>query len=288
MARVSSRDTSPVRNSPSPPPPAGLGIEIEFTPGASKLIIPVDVCGHPADLLIDTGAGPVALTRRFLDRTGISREGEATTVSHAQGTSDATLFKLDRVDLSGMEARGVDGVQIESADRNGQLDGLLGMDYLKHFRVDHDGPSGSFKLLQRGNLPPVETRPSSFCVNFAPGTKLLALPLTIGGQTGRFLLDTGADAMVLSTDFARRAGLLPPVDQFEANMQGAFGARQGVARVDPDITLGHLTLEQIPTAVTQAPPPAGLDGMIGMSFLCNFRMQLDVGDGRLVLTPHGA
>jgi len=102
---------------------------------------------------------------------------------------------------------------------------------------------------------------------------------SVNGSAVRFLVDTGATAVTLSTEFARRAGLDPreakPVLVLTAN--GRVMGRQ--LRLDR-VAVGGLVLHQVDAIVQDG---LGDQALLGPSFLSRTDLRRE-GD-RLVLSP---
>jgi len=98
---------------------------------------------------------------------------------------------------------------------------------------------------------------------------------TIGGQRALFVVDTLLDEIVLDRDFARKAGVL-----------GVGGANEGVL---PELTLGRLTVRNIPIHLGQAMQIGTLkpEGAIGLKFLMHYDFALDYRHSRLVFRRAG-
>lgn len=101
-----------------------------------------------------------------------------------------------------------------------------------------------------------------------------ALPLfdvTINGQTGRFVLDTGTGDCLLDSAFARRAGVAPgPYDQ--ASFAGGQLGHWLLARID-SLTLGGSRFEHLPAMIAPLDESfhhvtdANVDGIVGANLL---------------------
>ena len=128
-------------------------------------------------------------------------------------------------------------------------------------------------VLARRDQVPLETRGSVLIVEASINQRV----------TGRFLLDTGASVCVVSKDTADEAGLSGRKDGQKIQMTTASGARVeatlGEAR---RIDVGNMVARDVPVAVAPIPFP-GLSGVIGLSFLRNFKYSIDHQRGVLQL-----
>lgn len=94
--------------------------------------------GYPVNFLVDTGASSIAISSKEAKRLGINYKlnGKPTWVSTASGVEKAMSVSIDRVTISGVTIRSVDGLVIEGEEPTTPL---LGMSYLKRFKIINDG-----------------------------------------------------------------------------------------------------------------------------------------------------
>jgi aspartyl protease family protein len=109
-------------------------------------------------------------------------------------------------------------------------------------------------------------------------------PLFNGKHRGKFIVDTGASAVVISRQFADKLGLnltqAPTVQVLTAN--GPTTAQVAMAQ---SIELQGARARGVTVHVSSNLPP-DLDGLLGLSFLARFEMKLDAKTGRLELSEH--
>lgn len=86
----------------------------------------------------------------------------------------------------------------------------------------------------------------------------------VNGATVRFLVDSGASAVVLTRADAQRAGIMASTGEFTAEARGA----NGVVKLKPvmiaRIAIGPVAAEGVEGAIAEAGPPISL---LGQSFL---------------------
>ncbi len=94
--------------------------------------------GYPVNFLVDTGASSIAMSSKQAKRLGINYklDGKPTWVSTASGVERAVTVSIDRVTISGITIRSVEGLVIEGSEPSITL---LGMSYLTHFKIINDG-----------------------------------------------------------------------------------------------------------------------------------------------------
>jgi clan AA aspartic protease (TIGR02281 family) len=114
----------------------------------------------------------------------------------------------------------------------------------------------------------------------------------INGRTrARLLLDTGATTVSISEDLARRAGIsTESLPRFPVRL--ADGETIDVPPVLlSSVQVGESKVNQVPAVVLPRAPGPGVDGLLGMSFLRHYLVELDPANGKLVLksfNPGGA
>jgi aspartyl protease family protein len=92
------------------------------------------------------------------------------------------------------------------------------------------------------------------------------LEAAVNGSAVRFLVDTGATLVTLTTEDARAAGLIDSDLRFTERMSTANGVVQ-MARVTlREIRLGQLTMEDVDAVVVDSPQRLQTS-LLGMSFL---------------------
>ncbi len=101
----------------------------------------------------------------------------------------------------------------------------------------------------------------------------------VDGTRVRFLLDTGASAIVLSPADARRIGFDPDTLRFTGFAETANGTVRTAAVRLGAIEIGPIRLHDLPASVNQA---AMRGSLLGMSFLERLR-SFEVRDGALIL-----
>lgn len=94
--------------------------------------------GYPVNFLVDTGASSIAMSSVQAKRLGINYklDGEPTWVATASGVEKAVKVTIDKVTISGITIRSVEGLVIEGSEPSTPL---LGMSYLSRFKIINDG-----------------------------------------------------------------------------------------------------------------------------------------------------
>jgi aspartyl protease family protein len=102
---------------------------------------------------------------------------------------------------------------------------------------------------------------------------------TVNGASIRFLVDTGAGDIVLSPGDARKAGIDLEALRYDRPAATANGIGYGATVTVDRLTVGEITLSDVPVTVQQAEMGASL---LGMDFLRRLR-SFSVQDRKLVL-----
>jgi clan AA aspartic protease (TIGR02281 family) len=118
-------------------------------------------------------------------------------------------------------------------------------------------------------------------------TGLNTLVVVVNGVPGNFLLDTGATYVAVTPDFASKAKLkLEAGTQLTMKTVGGSGfADLGYATT---ISVGKAQAQGVPVAVirgTADPFGARLDGLLGMSFLARFTINVSQNSIELIAMP---
>ena len=101
----------------------------------------------------------------------------------------------------------------------------------------------------------------------------------INGVRGLFVLDTGASYVTIRPAFADRAKI-PKTDAGEITLATANGQTKARLAKADKVTLGKLEATNLPVAVQKADDKSygpGIDGLLGMSFLSRFDVQVAGG-----------
>jgi clan AA aspartic protease (TIGR02281 family) len=109
----------------------------------------------------------------------------------------------------------------------------------------------------------------------------------INGVAGVFILDTGASYLAMKSTFADRAKV-PQAGAGEITLMTANGAAKGKLSKADKVRLGKLEATNVPVVVQKLDDKsygAGVDGLLGMSFLSRFDVQM--ADGFIEVRTRG-
>ncbi len=122
---------------------------------------------------------------------------------------------------------------------------------------------------------------SKAVVLFRPGSSSIAARATVNGtHSADFVVDTGATYVTITPEMARRLGIywkpLLPV-----TLQTANGLVSGWLTTVDSIEVNGLTAKKVLVAIIDQ--SLGTEGLLGLSFLSQFKYEVDHTDGKLVL-----
>lgn len=119
------------------------------------------------------------------------------------------------------------------------------------------------------------------------GSLLVVQAQINGSRETRLVLDTGASHTILSYSVARDLGILSEQRGTTVTLKTAGGPVQAdVVRVN-SIRIGEAEVRNSQAAIYDVPDaPTGVEGLLGLTFLHQFAVTLDVAKGQLHLRRH--
>ena len=105
-----------------------------------------------------------------------------------------------------------------------------------------------------------------------------------GEVTCLLAVDTGATVIVISKSIADRLEINPNDSLEDVQFTLADGSiiKSKVVKIK-SVRVGNSTVHDVSAAVVDKPPVPEVDGLLGMSFLNNFNIKMDVANGKLIL-----
>ncbi len=111
------------------------------------------------------------------------------------------------------------------------------------------------------------------------GQNVVTVKVEINGVRGLFILDTGATYVAMKSNFADRAKI-SQAGAGEITLATANGLTKAKLAKADKVTLGRLVATNVPVAIQNTDAKsygAGVDGLLGMSFLSRFEVQMSNG-----------
>lgn len=275
--------------------PSNAKVKFRLTGGAQPLILlPVEVNGEgPFEFILDTGAGTSLLSSELGQKLGIkilgSKEGQsaggAVSVSLAKVRSLAVASaKLDNVDVGLVDLSPI-GKAIGA-----KVDGDLGYNFLKHFRVTLDYRKNEIRFDDPKHFE-VAGGPAAvaeMAMRLAGPAKPLILVDVYANGRGpfQFAIDTGTSTTAITPELAKQLDLASsPIGPAATG-----GAQVDVtAGVLPSFQVGDARIDDLPVivadffAMLSNALGVTLEGIVGYNFLRNYKVALDYPNETLSL-----
>lgn len=262
--------------------------------GAQPLILlPVSVNERgPFDFILDTGAGTSLLSSDLAKQLGVkivgSKEGQS-----AGGKVSVSLAKVDSLAVGETKLDDVDFgiVDLSHIGRTigATIDGDLGYNFLKHFRVTINYRDCELRLedpkraesFARGTQTEVPIRLAN------PAKPLIIVDVHANGHGPfQFAIDTGTSTTAITPELAKQLGVETspvgagttggaPVD-FHAGSLRSF--QLGGAKIDDMAVVVADFFTMLNAAIG-----AKLDGIVGYNFLRNYKVVIDYPGESLAL-----
>lgn len=266
--------------------PKSAKVKFHLPGGAQPLILlPVKVNGQgPFEFILDTGAGTSLLSSELAKQLAVkivgSKEGQS-----AGGQVSVSLAKVDSFAVG--EAK-MDEIDVGIVDLShiaktigAKIDGDLGYNFLKHFRIAIDYRECEIRLDDPKRAEnfggPAETE---IAMRLASPAKPLILVDVFANGRGpfQFAIDTGTSTTAITPELAKELGVacrpIGPATTGGAHVDVTAGVLQsfqvGGAKTDNMSVVVADFFAMLSQAIG-----AKLDGIVGYNFLRNYKVVID-------------
>ncbi len=278
--------------------PSSARVKFRLAGGAQPLILlPVAVNGEgPFEFILDTGAGTSLLSSELGEKLRVkvvgSKQGQS-----AGGAVSVSLAKVDSLAVGSarLEDMDVGLVDLSHIGKTigARIDGDLGYNFLKHFRITLDYRNNEMRLddPKRFELAGTSSAVTEVAMRLAsPAKPLILIDVYANGRGPfQFAIDTGTSTTAITPELAQQLGVasspIGPATTGGAQVEVTAG-------VLPSFQVGGARIDQMPVVVadffTMLSKAAGakLDGIVGYNFLRNYKVALDYPNETLSLfTP---
>ncbi len=115
-------------------------------------------------------------------------------------------------------------------------------------------------------------------------SRRIIIPVTFNESvTARLLLDTGSPGLMISPQLARRLGFLDERSGGLVVMTGGIGGSvPAVLAVVDTVRVGDAGAEFLPATITKMPSKE-FEGLVGMDFIANYRISIDIDNSVMIL-----
>lgn len=269
-------------------------VKFRLAGGAQPLILlPVHVNGRgPFDFIFDTGAGTSLLTPELAKTLEVeiigSKEGQS-----AGGAVAVSLAKADSLGVGELRMEDVDLGVVDLAQVaktiGAKIDGDLGYNFLKHFRltIDYDASEIRFEDPRRIESIVGKTKTEVPIRLAHPAKPLILVDVRANGRGPfQFAIDTGTSTTAITPQLAKNLGLtMTPIGAGTtagAHVDVTAGSLQsfelGGAKIDNMPVVAADFFEMLSNAIGKK-----LDGIIGYNFLRHFKVVIDYPNESLSL-----
>ncbi|WP_028969492.1 retropepsin-like aspartic protease [Sphingomonas sp. URHD0057] len=255
----------------------------------NRIVIPVTVGGHRTQAILDTGASMTTLDRSYARSIGLP-EGLKIQGKGTGGTVDAELVTGVTIDVGATRLAnmsiGVMDLSAVTRSLGRPMTVVLGRDFFNATVVSIDWAASTLEVRS----------PSAF----APAPGAAALPLArkgpfntisisvAAGKPIEALFDLGSDgALALPRSYWETRPDIANLRWAEARSGGVGGLTPARRATVPEVTLAGRTFRAVPTTLSEAGNDTDPTQManVGIQFLKQFRLDLDLGRDRVFLTP---
>lgn len=277
------------------PPELAEPVVLPLERNTRELVVPARINGlGPFPLVLDSGlSGTHLLAEPVADRLGLRRSGFAVGASWG-GFSLARFATVSRMDLGALTLRdtrmAVMDLPAGVTRRAGRPDiaGLLGGPLFQAYAVTVDVLAGTVTLSPPGGPAPADAE-----ILPLSGGELPGVTLAIDGGPVILAVDTGATSdITITEEAARRLGLTARYGPGRrAEVTTAAGPLEVATLSVERVELGRLAISHVEVDVLEGSLlggdglPAGVDGVVGLGLLTQFRFTIDVSSGTLALVP---
>jgi predicted aspartyl protease len=274
--------------------PSSARVSFRLAGGAQPLILlPVRVNDRgPFDFILDTGAGTSLLSSDLAKQLEVSVIGSKDGQS-AGGKVSVSLAKLDSLAVGKAKLRDVDVGIVDLAQIGNtigaKIDGDLGYNFLKHFRVTIDYRDCEIRFDDPRRVESFGRRAKTeLPIRLAnPAKPLILVDVHANGRGPfQFAIDTGTSTTAIAPELAKQLGVKSspvgagttggaPVD-FSAGVLQSF--QLGGAKIDNMAVVVADFFTMLNAAIG-----AKLDGIVGYNFLRNYKVAIDYPGETLTL-----
>ena len=190
--------------------------------------------------------------------------------------SDATIFSWK--DENGITHFTDSPEKIPPKYRDGKMEGLRIIEEVPSEESSSSNskmnlPVTRLNHLQEYKVPLISTNSGNFIVDATINRK---------GKV-KLMLDTGASLISLSPEVCRKLGIKETLKLPAIQMQTANGISQNKLIALDKVKIGDAEVDLVEASIGKKIP--GIGGLLGMSFLSNFRMEINHTESELILKP---
>lgn len=253
--------------------------------------VEVMVNGTPVNLVLDTGAAGIVMTRPAADRAGLTRLSAATVGGIGDNAKVTGGYRglAEHFRIGDVEYRNA-VVNVTEQSLVGIEDGLIGSSVFSRFLVTLDFAGGRLRLDPLPGYQPgeefqdrVESPDMRDAARVFRFGHILLVPARVGTHEGLFVLDTGAARSMMSYDLAAEVSKLNRDDRTAIHgLSGKVGDVYQTGNVVLEFagfTQKNLGMTAIDTWELSHRLGTEISGFLGLPILDLFKLTIDYRDG---------
>ncbi|MEY3869903.1 MAG: hypothetical protein RLZZ338_3794 [Cyanobacteriota bacterium] len=270
-------------------------LKLEPLTKSNLFTIPVKIGETHQKFILDTGASNSIIDSKIAEALGLKGNRIPSdilayfVVGNNCSQVTATVHSLPPLSVNQAQVKGMNGMGLPKTSIPGEASGVLGLDFLKNFDVIINPQTLELKL-----LPPKPIVSGGIPLKGTLGVMTTEVKIN-GVGPFKFLLDTGADSMVLSNRLLGKLSL-NTAQAKNIDVKGFCGNEPGKQITLDRVTLGQNEVKKLDSVILENKTLdiLGVDGIIGQNFLNHYQQHWQFGPanelgfpetGSLTLTP---
>jgi predicted aspartyl protease len=273
----------------------GFATELPLSFRQNAFVTPALLDSQPASLMLDTGSEFTVVSKATSDRMNLDIVAMPGQMSGVGGVRGAYVMSADTFQIGRLQGKNLPLMVSDLTLSPGgtPIDGLLGSDFLSSYDVDLDFPQSKARLFKASGsctgTPTTLAEPlfqaklvrSEHPLDFRPFVWVL-----IDGKSLLASVDTGAAHTLIFRNAANRLGL-----RIEDLVREPHFFARGVGPETPvlvrhvmrPITIGEVTIANLPVALLDETSPDSTDMLLGMDFLSEVHVWLSFSSHTMIM-----
>lgn len=263
------------------PPSVSQGtatVKLQTIPNSQVYTVPVNVAGNSEQFLLDTGASNSILSKTLIRQLGLLGSPipddifSYFVVGDDCSNINATLHSIPQLTVDDATVQGMNGMGLPQGAIPGNSAGVLGLDFFKGFDMIINPTTATLELLPA-------SEPVADAVPLQGKLGVMTASVYINGQGPfTFLLDTGADVVVISQRLAQNLSL-DISEAEETEVQGFCGKEMGKKVQITSVKLETYESQNLTGVIldNQLLDLLGVDGIVGQNYLNQYQQHWRFG-----------
>ena len=247
---------------------------------SGSIVLKVQIAGEAIDAVLDTGASHSGIDSSLAKRLGIAT-AKSVSLNGFSKQVRAHQSVGTQITVAGSEYT-TSLLVVDMSPMGLEQRMILGRDFLDRHVLELDFTNSRFRVLPDTEAESLTSKPIPL-LSYAQ--RILRIPVRINGQEEFADLDLGNQNALLISDSAA-ARLIPALPRSTWVTLDVSGLLTTGSVVVPILSVAGTDLRSVPALVMTLPDNASAN--VGLPVLRRFAMTLDLGKGRLWLSPDAA